>query len=338
MTQDLDGIRRRYRRFGEVEAGSYSPLYRELSHAVANDDDLVGFIDSMPDGQPNLLLASIQYLTGAKAMPRTARELGDFVAARRHEVAALMRTRRTQTNEIGRCTAILPALPPGPLALLEVGASGGLCLLLDRFQYDYGTTCVGAPDSSVTLRCAGLGSIPVPVPASVPNVVWRRGLDLSPLDLARSEEADWLVACVWADHDERRERLRAAIAMARSHPVRVDRGDLATDLEGVLDEAPPSATLVVFHSAVLNYLSPDRRAAFSVSLADYSRRRDIVWISNEGPGVIPKLDRMAPDRPDLKFRLGRTVFSQGRGEAQLLALAHYHGWDLEWLAANNKAS
>ena len=66
-----------------------------------------------------------------------------------------MKTRRTQTNEVGRCAAILPALPRGRLALLEVGASAGLCLLMDEFFYDYGVQHVGSESSAVRLRCCG---------------------------------------------------------------------------------------------------------------------------------------------------------------------------------------
>jgi hypothetical protein len=315
-----------------VEAGAYSPLYHELSHAVANHDDLIAFIRAMPETQPNLFFAAVQYLTGPGSMPANASDLKRFIESRRDAVVNLMWSRRTQTNEIGRCTAILPALPPGPLAVLEVGASGGLCLLLDYFRYDYAGTLLGNPLSPVHLRCVPVGRLPVPVPDSLPNIEWRRGLDLEPIDVRRPQDTDWLVACVWADHGERRERLRAAIDLARSHPVRVDVGDLTRDLRPILDQAPESATLVVFHSAVLNYLPPDARAAFADTLADYSRRRDVVWISNEGPGVTPELDRVAPDRPDLKFRVGRTVFSGGHGQPELLGLAHYHGLDLEWLS------
>jgi len=329
---DIEDVRMKYRRFADVEAGTYSPLYHELSHAVASDDELLGFITSMPEPQPNLFFASVQYLTGAGSMPTTLRDLKGFVEARRNDVSDLMLSRRTQTNEVGRCTAILPALPPGPLALLEVGASGGLCLLLDHYSYDFAGVRLGDPLSQVHLRCAQVGPIPIPVPASLPRVEWRRGLDLQPIDVGRPEESDWLLACVWADHEERRERLRAAIDVARTNPVRLDAGDLTTDLPRILDQAPAGATLVVFHSAVLHYLRPDARAAFAATLADYSLGRDLFWISNDAPGVLPDLDRGAPARPDLKFRLGRAIFSGGRGELELLGLAHYHGWDLEWLA------
>ena len=45
-----------------------------------------------------------------------------------------------QTNEAGRCAVLLPVLAalPQPLALLEVGASAGLCLYPDRYAYRYG--------------------------------------------------------------------------------------------------------------------------------------------------------------------------------------------------------
>ena len=58
-------------------------------------------------------------------------------------LAAVMRSHHTQTNEVGRCAVILPALPAAPIALIEVGASAGLCLLFDKYQYDYGTSLVG---------------------------------------------------------------------------------------------------------------------------------------------------------------------------------------------------
>ncbi len=53
------------------------------------------------------------------------------------EVLQVLSTRRTQTNEVTRCATLRPALAllPQPLALIEVGASAGLCLLYDRWRY-----------------------------------------------------------------------------------------------------------------------------------------------------------------------------------------------------------
>jgi hypothetical protein len=87
-----------------------------------------------------------------------------------------VRNRATQTNEVGRCALLLPVLAalPQPLALLEVGTSGGLCLYPDRYAYRYGGHTLG--DGAPVLDCALAGTAP---PRRLPEVVWRAGLDLN---------------------------------------------------------------------------------------------------------------------------------------------------------------
>jgi hypothetical protein len=323
-----DEIRRRYRRFAEVECKGYSVLY-ELALTVAGDDDIVGFIAGMPDVQPNLFFASVHLLAGTDGMPRNGAQLRLFIREHAHALGGVMRSRRTQTNEVGRCAVLLPALPPGPLALVEVGASAGLCLLLDRFHYELGSARVGDASSPVHLRCRVTG--PVPPRTAVPEIAWRSGLDLSPVDVRDDDAVRWLLACVWPDHHERRRRLEAAIEMARAQPPVVKAGDLVDDLPAVLAEAPADAQLVVFHSAVLTYVSPDRRHAFADVLAETSKRRDVVWLSNEAPGVVREMAGLAPKDSEGRFLLGRTRLTGGRRQDQLLALAHPHGAEMTWL-------
>jgi hypothetical protein len=145
------------------------------------------------------------------------------------------------------------------------------------------------------------------------------------------DAARWLLACVWSDHDDRRRRLEAAIHFARHDPPVVVRGDLVDDLSDLIKQAPSTATVVVFHSAVLHYVDNDRRRRFTELLAEISRIRPIVWISFEGPGVINSLEEAAPKRDRLMARLGKSTWAEGHGQHRLLALAHFHGWDLEWL-------
>src|SRR5207253_1710094 len=84
------------------------------------------------------------------------------------EVGALMMTRSTQTNEPARCATLLPVLArlPPPLALLEVGAAAGLCLLPDCYAYDYDGHRI-APRSLVSAAaptfscCANEAPLPV---------------------------------------------------------------------------------------------------------------------------------------------------------------------------------
>jgi Uncharacterized protein conserved in bacteria (DUF2332) len=171
------GTAENYRRFAALEASGRSPLYAELANGVAGDPELLAFLDTLrPEKrQPNLLFAAVRYLAGVQPGYGAFRVT---VLDRRDEVAAIMLARRTQTNEPARCATLLPALSllPEPLALLEVGASAGLCLLPDRYGYRYGRHridgCPGAP----VFRCQPRG--PVPLPGRVPPVVWRAGIDL----------------------------------------------------------------------------------------------------------------------------------------------------------------
>jgi Uncharacterized protein conserved in bacteria (DUF2332) len=69
----------------------------------------------------------------------------------------------------------------------------------------------------------------------------------------------------------------------------------------------------------------------AAALADASKHRDLVWLSNEPPGVIPELTCLAPSASESRFLLGRTRFTNGRRSDELLALAHPHGAELVWL-------
>ena len=66
-------------------------------------------------------------------------------------------------------------------------------------------------------------------------------------------------------------------------------------------------------------------------LAAASATRDVVWISNEAAGIVPEVTALAPAPGELRFHLGRTRFTRGRRQDELLALAHPHGRELIWL-------
>lgn len=331
MSGDPREIAERYRRFADVECKGYSEAYYRLALAVAQDAEVLTFLGALPVWQPNLFFAALQFLTGPRDMPESGPDLRDFLARRAGEVADLMRRRRTQTNEVARCAALLPALPSGPLALVEVGASAGLCLLLDRFFYDWGAAQLGAPTATVRLRCPVTG--PAPLPSTMPRVVWRRGLDLAPVDVHDDTATRWLLACVWPDQPERRKRLEHALEMGRAETPEVRKGDLVDDLPALLAEAPASAQLVVLHSAVLAYVASERRQAFADLLTAESRARDIIWISNEGPGIVPGIPDLGARKGGMRFVLGRTRLTRGRRTDHALALAHPHGADLRWVAS-----
>jgi prepilin-type processing-associated H-X9-DG protein len=306
-----------YRIFGR-EARGRSPAYESLAASVADDDLVLGFLATLPrpKRQPNLLFAAARYLLGAPPGIGTLRAL---VRRNEAELARVMLARRTQTNEPARCATLLPALAglPEPLALIEVGASAGLTLLFDRYSYDYdGHRIAGSDPDAPTLRCAVRG--PAPLPARLPAIAWRAGLDLNPLDVTRDDDVRWLSCLVWPGESDREDRLAAAIASARRDPPPVYRGDLLTDLPALAARAPAEATLVVFHSAVLAYVAAEDRGRFARTV----RGLAAAWLSNEAPGVVPGL-------PLTDFREG--TFVLGHGGRTPLAFADGHGAWLHWL-------
>src|SRR5579875_1808868 len=319
------GTAENYRRFAAVEARQRSPLYEEFAAGVADDPELLGFLESLPPDkrQPNLLLASVRYLTG---LLRSYDAFRATVLDRREEVAAVMLARRTQTNEPARCATLLPALAllPQPLALLEVGASAGLCLLPDRYSYAYGTHRIEGHPGSPVLHCQARG--PVPLPARSPRVVWRAGIDLNPLDVTDPDDMHWLSCLVWPGEGERARRLAAAIDTARQDPPRVVRGDLVDRLAETAAQAPPAATLVVFHSAVLAYLTPGRRTEFAEAI----RALGAEWLSNEAPRVLSHLPGFPAELPAPDPGPAPFLLTQGGREA--LAFTDAHGAWIRWFA------
>ncbi len=278
-----EAIARHFRRFAEIEAAGRSSLYEALCHGVAADPEILHFLADLPEQkqQPNLLLAAVRFVCGVQNNPADFRIA---LLAHRDTVRAEMLRRRTQTNEPARCASLLPILVqlPGPLALLEVGASAGLCLLPDRYGYAYAGHAPFGPEPRFPCRADGA----TPVPAAVPAVVWRAGIDLNPLDVRNDDDMAWLEALVWPDQPDRAARLRAAIAIARKDPPRIVAGDLLTMLPSLAAEAPADATLVVFHTAVLAYVTdPAVRAEFVRTVRDLHA----VWISNEAPYVFPDI-------------------------------------------------
>jgi hypothetical protein len=129
-------IASQYADFAAREAYGVSPAYERLSLTVAHDDEVLALLGALPQAkrQPNLLFGVVRLLGGPVEDPAAFRA---YTVANWPAIEAQMRIRATQTNEAGRCAVLLPLLAalPQPLALLEVGASAGLCLYPDRYGY-----------------------------------------------------------------------------------------------------------------------------------------------------------------------------------------------------------
>ena len=303
-----------YATFAAREARGVSPAYERLAEHVSRDDQVLGLLGTLPPAkrQPNLLFGVVRLLGGPVDDPVA---FHDFTVASWAAIEAEMLTRATQTNEAGRCAVLLPVLAslPQPLALLEVGASAGLCLYPDRYSYRYGDQVIG--DGEPVLDCAATGIAP---PAARPEVVWRAGLDLNPLDVTAPADVAWLDALIWPEHTHRRERLRAAAAIAAADPPLLVRGDAVDDLPALAAQAPAGATLVVFHTSVLYQVPEPGRAAFARVVSGLPGH----WISVEAPHVV-RYDSL-PEPPD------DAHYNVLALDGQPLAWTRGHGQALDW--------
>ena len=112
-----------YEAMADRELRGVSPIYESLCRAVAASPAICGLLAGLPPAkwQPNLLLGVVRLHGGPISSPS---EFLDFVGMNWAEVSASMLSHSTQTNEPGRCAALLPALSQlqGPLAAL-VGAA-----------------------------------------------------------------------------------------------------------------------------------------------------------------------------------------------------------------------
>ena len=172
------------------------------------------------------------------------------------------------------------------MRLLEIGASAGLNLLVDRFAFDGPGWRCGPHEATVRLT----GAIEGPVRPQPFTVVERRGCDLEPVDPTTPDGRLVLTSYVWPFHLHRHERLAAVLAEAQRDPAPVDRASAADWLTAQLSEADADADdlTVVWHSVTQLYWPPAEVAAVEAALAAYGRRRPLARIGMEyEPGSPP---------------------------------------------------
>lgn len=319
-----------YRWFATEAAGS-SPTWQAVCSWVADTPDVAARLDRLPGmkRQPQLFLAALRHL-GAPLVPGPA--LADWVDRHWEQTQRTILGHSTQTNEVGRCAVHLPLLAglgaqAGPLALVEVGSSAGLCLLPDAYAYRYRFT--DRPDLVVgegrpEIGCRIAGATPAEAAYVLPDIAWRCGIDTAPLDPTDPEVGAWLRALVWPGQPEREERLaRALDTVARLPRVPVVTGDALEALPTVVAEARRHAdTVVVMHTATLSYVPRERRARFG----DLVRGLGARWISCEGERVVPEVrDQLSPgpDGGPARFVLAL--------DGRPLARVGQHGGWIDWL-------
>lgn len=247
----------------------------------------------------------------------------DEVIARHDETLLPWLNLPPQTNEVGRSAALMSGLVflagrhGMPFSLFELGSSGGLNLVLDRYSYTLGTTHAGA-ESTVHLEPVWSG--PSPPPARV-RVMARRGVDQAPVDIRTAFGRERLAAYVWPDQLERLKRVRAAIAIAAADPPPVDQMDASDWVERTIDHEPRTGVhRVLMHSVTFQYFSEEGKRRVTAHAgkvgAQATKEAPFSWL------------RLEQTKGPFELR----VITWPNGEDQVLALCHAHGATIAWKA------
>jgi hypothetical protein len=361
---EAERLRHLFRIFAATQCRGRSPVYETLSEGVVEDDGLLGLLLSTPGNQrrPSLLFAAVNLLLAScpgselaayypihggrrPADGRLVPAFAAFCAEHRGELDRLLRDRSTQTNEVRRCVALYLGLNhvrrhwPGPLALVEIGASAGLNLLFDHYQYRLDRrNAFPAAASPVTISCEVRdGASGDKILGTVPEITRRLGIDQHPVNVADPDARAWLEAFIWPEQVDDLATLRNAVDLAVATPIMtIVRGDATADTARLLGDLPGTEPIAVFTASLLSYLTADARTAFAAQLQQAARRRRVAWIFAEAPGLVATttdLSVTALDGPlarrNSRYLVGASLRGPGRHDDALLALADPY---LRWLA------
>ena len=323
-----------------------SPLYLSLAMRVAEDSELLQVAAKAweKNALPNLFFAAVHLLllkgehhqlaafylslnNASRHYDYVYPYFRSFVLEHKDEIGEIITTRSVQTNEVGRCAALVPAFElvtrqakNQPLALIEIGSSAGLTLLWDRYHYRYDENLQCGPlDSPVQIECQLRGERRPPVPERFPKIASRLGIDLDPVDLNNQENVEWLRALVWPEQRKRVRQLELAIQLARSAPPKVVAGDALDILPTLIDRASEDSQLCVYHSFSLSLAGGQPRERLEVLLAKASEKRTLFHVSLEWA--------KNSEFPLLSLAL----LNAGERTEKTLARCHAHGEWLEWL-------
>jgi hypothetical protein len=293
-----------------------SPLYAGICRRLADDPQVGGLAPDLGWDLPLRLLGGLHYLV--LRGDAWWDDLDGALVAHASFLGRWCVEQDVQTNEVQRSWALLPAflsLADGrPFDLLELGPSAGLNLLWDRYRYRYASGTWG----SGSLELAGEDRVSPPAALFTRSVevVRRRGVDLSPVDVTTEHGALVLQSFVWADQTARLERLRRAIETVRQDPPELVGGDYVEALPALLRERADDALLLVFQTASTMYLDRGQNERLHAALRDGGRTAPFVYVTT---GRAPRDDGYALE-----------VHRYPDGSSERLAVFDFHGEWLDW--------
>lgn len=228
--------------------------------------------------------------------------------------------RPPQTNEVRRSVGLIPAAHvlaarfPLPFIISELGASGGLNQMFDRYALQAGDSRLGAEDPVLTFTPDWTGPLPAPAPFRIAN---RRGVDLTPLNLLDPQEVTRLLSYLWPDQPERRDMTLRAVETLDSE---IDQGDAIDWLQTRLGSQRRGHVHVIVHTVAWQYFPPDTQDQGEALIAEAGAKA-----TKEAP-----LARISMEADNDGRGAGLTLQAWPGGDRTQLARMDFHGRWIDW--------
>src|SRR5699024_6361286 len=278
-----------------------------LSLKIAQDDALLELCTYARSGQPvpNLLFGAVHYLllsgvehTLKKYYPSIVQSprkttdsfvyFKDFCIKHQNQIQHILQTRRVQTNEVRRCSYLFPCFTyiynqvEKPLTLIEIRTSAGFQLLFDKYRYTYQKGKYGNPASTVHIESEVVGDAVPPFSDDMPPIASRTGMDLQINDVSDPNDALWLQALIWPEHDRRRRLFQQTVQHLLRHKDEITfiEGDGVKLLPRVASDIPHDTVICVFHTHVANQMTVQMKERLLAHVRTIGAQRDIFHLYN----------------------------------------------------------
>ncbi|WP_064093422.1 DUF2332 domain-containing protein [Rossellomorea aquimaris] len=300
----LDELSKRFRNFAEIECRDSSPLYEHLSLQLAEDIELLELSSHARPGQPvpNLLFGAVHLLLFEQQShplkdfymsivnhPKSPQDafpyFRDFCEENTDEIISLLQSKLVQTNEVRRCAYLYPAFSfiyektKMPLALIEIGTSGGLQLLWDQYQYSYNENNerFGNLESQLLISSTIRGAHQPNIIETSPPVTSRTGFDLH---INNKADHPWLKALIWPEHEERRALFDQAVKSLRDIDLELIEGDGVELFVQKVEEIPESQLVCIFHTHVANQIPEESKQELMRKIKELGLKRNVCHLYN----------------------------------------------------------
>lgn len=301
-------LRKKFERFAEDECKGNSPLYEGLSKQIAGDEELLHLCTLVKEGQPvpNLFLAAVHFfvlqnkealiaayypsVTGQKSEAIPFDLFKAFVRQHQDGIAGLLQHRIVQTNVLTCCNYLLPVFSnilsrtSSPATIIDIGASAGLNLNFDHYEYYYNDKKVYG-DSRLKLHCQIRGG-EAPIITPFNCAIRKIGIDQNLIDPTDAGDLLWLQALIWPDQTERFSMLTEALRAPGLSEIQLIAGSTIADFKKVIESVDSAGTLTISATHVLYQFTEERLLEFYAFLDAIGQTMDFYFLSVEATKAV----------------------------------------------------